>query len=262
AAELLEVAHHAGDETVGAPARPPHAAVLFELVDQRVDAARGQRVAANQQRVERQRLAQLVIADEAGNRLIDRPPGAVLDQHRGGPDHRGEVQERHRAQLDVAFLVDRRSVFEERVVAGDVGRIEPGDLAAQLDLVVRIIEAGPVWPAEAEERRDRHQLDVLGHVVAGQRPQSATAIWFGDDRRTGVEGEAVLLPVVGTPAGLVARFDQRRRDARGLEANGERQPAEPGADHAGALAPETHASSPERGGGPAAGWWKGARRRR
>src|SRR5690606_1261675 len=240
----------------------PYAAVLLELVDQRVDAARGQRVAADQQRMERQRLAQLVVAHEARNRVVDRSPGAVLDQRRGCLDHRGEVQERHGAELDVAFLVDRRRVFEERVVAGDVSRIEPGNLAAQLDLVVRIVEAGPVGPAEAVERRDRHQLDVLGHVVPGQRPQLPQAIGVGDHGRTGVEGETFTLPVVRPPAGLVARLDQRRRDARGLEANGERQPAEPGADPAGALALETHKPSPKRGGGPAAGWWRGTRCRR
>src|SRR5690606_8941972 len=36
AAELLEVAHHAGDDTLGAAASPPHARVLFELVEQGV----------------------------------------------------------------------------------------------------------------------------------------------------------------------------------------------------------------------------------
>ena len=49
----------------------------------------------------------------------------------------------------------------------------------------------------------------VGHVVAGQRPQLAQTVGIGDHGRPGVEGEAVLLPHVSAPAGLVARFKKR-----------------------------------------------------
>ena len=64
---------------------------------------------------------------------------------------------------------------------------------------------------------------------------SSQAGRIGDHGRPGIEGEAVALPEVGAPAGLVARLDQRGRDARRLQPDGERQPAEAGADDAGAL---------------------------
>ena len=152
------------------PRSPPHAAVLFELVDQGVDRAGLHRVAADQQRMEAEGLAQVLVLHVRSGHRIDRSPRLVFHQCRRGADHAGEIQERHRAQLDVAFLVDRRRIFEERVVAGDVGRIEPGDLAAERGLVVRVVEVGAVGPVEPVERHDRHQLDVGGHVVPGQRP--------------------------------------------------------------------------------------------
>src|SRR5690606_11588428 len=56
-AEPLEVPGHAFHELVGAPLGEPHAAVSFELVDERIDRAGGHRVAADQQRVKGERLA-------------------------------------------------------------------------------------------------------------------------------------------------------------------------------------------------------------
>src|SRR3546814_1749822 len=54
---------------------------------------------------------------------------------------------------------------------------------------------------------------------------------FGDHRRPRVEGEAVALPVIGPPPGLVARLDDRRCDAGRLQPDCEREPAEPRADN-------------------------------
>ena len=52
---------HAGDQPVGAALGEPHAAVALELVDQRVDRASGHRIAADEQGVEAQCLAQLFV---------------------------------------------------------------------------------------------------------------------------------------------------------------------------------------------------------
>ncbi len=140
------------------------------------------------------------------------------------------------AELDVAFLVDRFGIFEEPLVAGNIGGIELGYLAEQLFLVVRIIELRAVGPGEPVEGHDRHQLDIPSDVVTGQRPQFLEAIGIGDDGRARIEGETVALPVIGPPSGLVARFDDGRGDACRLQANGERKAAEACTDDAGRAA--------------------------
>src|SRR5690606_34000052 len=64
-AQAVAVADHAGDELVGAALSEPHSAATLQLVDQRVARTGGHGLAANQERVERQRLAQLLVAHEA-----------------------------------------------------------------------------------------------------------------------------------------------------------------------------------------------------
>ena len=74
------------------------------------------------------------------------------------------------AQLDVAFLVHACAIFEEALISRDVGGIDLGNLVEQIVLVVRIIEQRPIGPLQAIEGHYGHELDILGHVVAGQRP--------------------------------------------------------------------------------------------
>ena len=239
AAKPFEMAHHARDQPVGSATRPPHAAIDFQLVDQRVDAAGLHRIAADQQRVEAQRLAQFLVLDIARDHRIDAAPGLLLGERRCRLKHRFEIEERHMAELDVAFLVNGFGIFEEPLVACNVGRIELGDLAEQLLFVVRIVELRPVGPGEPVERHDRHELDVFGDVVSRQCPQLLQAVGVRYHGRSGIEGETFALPVVGAATGLVARFDHRGLDAGGLEADGERQTTEARTDHAG-TAPGRH----------------------
>src|SRR5690606_39878127 len=63
-------------------------------------------------------------------------------------------------------------------------------------------------------------------------------VGIGDHGGAGIESEALTLPEIGAPAGLVAGFDQRRGHARGLQPDRQREAAETRADHAGALAGE------------------------
>ena len=80
-----------------------------------------------------------------------------------------------------------------------------------------------------------------------QLPQLAQAIGIGDHGRPGIEGEAVALPEIGAPARLVARFDDGDVNSSRLQPDRERQPAEPGTDHAGALC--RHATFPKSASG-------------
>src|SRR3546814_13837129 len=67
AAQPLEMRRHRLDEAVGAALREPDAAVLLQLVDQGVDGAGLHRIAAEQQRVEGERLAALLILQMGGD---------------------------------------------------------------------------------------------------------------------------------------------------------------------------------------------------
>ena len=158
------------------------------------------------------------------------------------------------AQLDVAFLVDARAVFEEALVSGDVGGIDLGDLVEQIVLVVRIIEQRPVGPLQAIEWHDGDELDILGHVVARKRPEFAKAVGIGDDGRPAVEGEGPgvggPLPHVSPATRLVAALDHGGGDPCRLQPDRQRQPAESRSDDASGLAGGGHGrGGAGRGGG-------------
>ena len=231
AAKVLEQLDHAFDQCAGATARKPHAPLLFERVDQRIDRARLERIAADQQRVEAERLAQLRVLDVAADHRIDRAERLVAHQLRRRLHHRAKVEERLVAKFFIAFAEDVLAILEEALVTGDVLRVLGLDLREQRVVVVRIIEDIAVFPHQPVERRDRHQLDIVRQLAPAQRPQLLEARWIGDDGRPGIEDEALVFENIRPPAGLVALFDQRRRNSRRLEADGEGQPAEPAADY-------------------------------
>ena len=60
------------DDRAGAAHREPDAPLPLQVVDQRVDAGRLERVAADQQRVEREDLAQPLVLHEARDEAVDR----------------------------------------------------------------------------------------------------------------------------------------------------------------------------------------------
>ena len=70
------------DQRVGAALGEPDAAVALQLVDQGVDRAGRHRIAADEQGVEGQRLAQLLVLHIARDDRIDRAPGLVAGERR------------------------------------------------------------------------------------------------------------------------------------------------------------------------------------
>ena len=156
AAEVLEQSDHALDQGAGAAAREPHAPLLLERVDQRIDAAGLERVAADEQRVEAKRLPQLLVVDVARDDRIDRAEGLVLHEAGRRLEHRLEVEERLVAELEIALAEDTLAIFQKLAVALDIARRLLGDLREQRLVVVRIVEHRAILPQQAVERRDRH----------------------------------------------------------------------------------------------------------
>ena len=173
----------------------------------------------------------MFIFHKACDDRINRSPSLVAGKGGRCAEHVADSEEGLRAQFDISLAIDGTGIGEEALVAGDVRRVERGDRGVQRRVVVGIVEPRPVGPVERIEGRDRHQLDIARHVPAGQRPQPGEAVGIGDDRRPGVEQMAVAAPVIGAPAGLVARLDDRRRDSRRLQPDGQGKAAEPGPDH-------------------------------
>jgi hypothetical protein len=76
----------------------------------------------------------------------------------------------------VAFVEDRLGIVDKAQVALDVGRVAGADLFDHVIAVADIVEAIAIAPDETVERRDRQQLDVVGHVAAGEREEFFQAL--------------------------------------------------------------------------------------
>ncbi len=231
AAQVLEQLQHALDQRAGAALRKEHAPLPLQRMDQRIDRRCLERVAAHQQRMEAEGLAQLRVLDEARHHAVDAAVALELDQLRRHAHHAAEVGKRHMPELHVAFLQHGLGIGKELAVARHVGRRLQADLAVEFGLVVRIVETVAVFPAQPVERADRQHRRIVFQPAARQREQFLQRGRVGDDRRPGVEGEALVMVDVGAAAGLVALFQDERIDACRLQAYCQRQAPESTADH-------------------------------
>jgi hypothetical protein len=170
AAQPLEMLDHACHQPVGAAARKPHAAILFQLVDQRVDRTGRHRVAADEQCVKAQRLPQIVALYIFADDGIDAAPRLIFGKRRGGLDHRGEIEKRHMAQFLIAFVIDARRIVQKLGIARDIRRIELGNFRRERGIIIRIVEDGAIRPVQAVKGHDRVQRHICRHVVPGQAP--------------------------------------------------------------------------------------------
>jgi hypothetical protein len=114
AAQLGEQLDQAAHQRAGAALGEPHAPGALEVVDQRVDRRGLEGVAADQERVERQRLADVLVLHVAGDGAVHRAIGAQPAELRRDLDHVPEPQERRRRELGVAGVEHLRGVVAER----------------------------------------------------------------------------------------------------------------------------------------------------
>src|SRR3546814_3458558 len=84
----------------------PNAAVTLNLVKERVNRARGHRIAADEQRMKAQRLAKLLMLYEAGNDGINRTPRLIAGQAGAcrSEEHTSELQSLMRISYAVFCL--------------------------------------------------------------------------------------------------------------------------------------------------------------
>src|SRR3546814_244130 len=89
--------------------------------------------------------------------------------------------------------------------------------------------------------------DICGHCMAGQLPQLTQGARVREDGRSGIKGEAVLFPDIGSAAGPVAPFDHSGCDTCGLQPDRESQAANACSNDSGLFhfAPSPAAQSPD-----------------
>ena len=163
----------------------PH--LSLQEVDQRVDGAGLEGIPARSGGRGSQRLAQVLVLHEAGDRAVDRAIGPQARELRRDPHHVREAQERNVDQPLIPLLEDPPAVVDEgrypATFAGSGGAI----CCAHRLRVAAVVEGVSVGPAQPVEGRTGSSVDVVGHARAGEREQLLQAVGGGDDGRAGVE---------------------------------------------------------------------------
>ena len=229
----FQQADQALNQSTGAAHRPVHAELALQRSDQAVNAGAGERVAADQQRVEAEHDAQLRVTQMPGGHGVQRLPGAHLHHRRHGRQQVADGVEGHGGEFLEAQLVAAVGLGDERLVAGQIRRAEAGDLGAHRGVVAAVVEVRAVVELDAIKRIQRAQLDIVGHLAAAQRPQLFEHERHGDDGRPGVERVAVLSMNIGAAAGSIELFQHRDLIAPNTQSDGGSQAAEAAADHQG-----------------------------
>ncbi len=138
--------------------------------------------------------------------------------------------EGHVAQLFEADGVDLLGLRHKAFVTGHVTWRDASHFAAHGFRIGAAGDGLAIVEAQCVERRERAQIDVVGHLAAAQRPEFFQQEWRSDDGGAGVEREAVLAEDVCPAAGGVEFLQYGYLVTAGAEADRRRQTAEPASD--------------------------------
>ena len=171
AALILDDPRHRRGDRADAAHGVVHAEGAFEVRDQDVDRGDVERVAADEERVERQRHAQPRVAHAARDVGVDRAVGAQAREGRQHPDEVGEPVHRPAAEVLEAEAVAHGAFGEEPVVAGEIAGREAGDLGAHGVGVGAGAEGRAVGEADLVEGVERAEVDVVVEAAAAGGPE-------------------------------------------------------------------------------------------
>ncbi len=178
AALTLDQTDQAADNFAGTAHGEMYAPAPLEERYQRVDAAGGERVAADQQGMKAEHNTQPRVLYVSADQRIHAAIAAKPEQVRNDPRHVCPGAERHMAEL---FETDAAGCFaqaHEALVAIEVVWREAGNLGTHGNRIAGAVETRPITEADTIKRRDRPQRHVVGHGVArtgARAPPAGTA---------------------------------------------------------------------------------------
>ena len=235
AAELFELLHHRTHERAGAAAREVHAPRLFDEVNHRVDGRHRERVAADQERLEREHCAHLVALEVVLHEREERTQRIEPHQIGQHAQHRRGRIEVRVAELEEASLEDGARCIVEAFVALEILRRDHADLRARSLGVAVVVEVAAVRKIDPIEGLDRNEIDVaLGRrtvaavarahargevrtveigVALLEREQLFDEVRNGEHGRAHVEHEAVARAHVRATTGTIELLEHRGAEA-------------------------------------------------
>ena len=186
-----------------------HAPQPFERIDQAVNAGDRKRIAANQQALQAHGDAQLGMLEVRGHHGVEAAPAAHAQDGRSRTQQVAYGVKGFGAQRDKAELVAVIRLFHEALVAGSVRGADPAHFGAHAVGVTAVVKVVAVGKANAVERVELFEGDVVSQTPAGQRPQLFKQRWHGDDGRARVKSVAALAVDISAAARRV-QFLQHR----------------------------------------------------
>ncbi len=196
-----------------------------------VDRGDVERIAADEQGMERQRHAQPLVAHPHGGMGMHRPVGA---KPREGRQHLHQfLQPIHRppAEVFVPQPISPLAVHEEPVVSRQVARRQPLHLRAHRGGVLPGGEPRSVGKADLVERVERPQVHIRVEVAAAIGPKRPEHLRHRHDRRAEIEAVAAHADRAGPAPRHVQPVDHRDPVSLGAKPHRRRQPAETRPDH-------------------------------
>ena len=207
-----------------------HAPAAFQIGDQAVDRRRRKRIAADQQGMKAEHDAQLGVLHVFRDEAEDGTVAFKAQQVRRDPRHVGERAEWDVSQFFEPDPIDLLALLEEPFVTGDVVRRNAGHFGAHGVRIVGTGEHVAVVEDDSVKRPHRLEREVVGASSPAHLPKLVEQKRRGDDRRTGVEGVAVLPEDIGAAARSVELLKDGDTVAARAEPHGRGEPAEPRAD--------------------------------
>ena len=146
---------------------------LLEVANEDIHRRHMERIAANEQRMERQRKAQTLILNTGGGMGVNRLVSAQQGKGRQHLDEISQTVHRPAAQIFKAEPIAPFAVIQELVIARQIPRREPRHFSAHRLGRLAGGKGRPILPANLVKRIQRPQIDIAVKIAPAGRPQLA-----------------------------------------------------------------------------------------
>ena len=197
-----------------------NAPFALQIVNHGVNGGGLERIAADEEGMKGENLAETLVFHMTGGHLPDRAVGAESDQIRGHAQHVGQGGEGVIGQFDESFLENGVGFSDKTAVALEVVGKVVTDLGLHFRLVAGVFEGLAIVPSNSVKRFAGDDLDVVGSFFPRKSEELIEKKRSGQDGGAGVVGESFVAEDGGATTRLLESLEESDIVATGLESNG------------------------------------------